>query len=319
MDNRLLGTTDLQVSRLGLGTVELGMPYGLGLPEPPDDDTCIRFLHQAFDAGITLVDTAAAYGRSEELIGRTFGGCNTRPVIATKVALRPAGSETRLHGTALKEHVEGSVRRSLERLRLPVLDLLQVHSADERFVDAEFLELAEDLTSRGLVRYWGASTYGEIAPLEVLEWPTVFRSLQVAYSLLDRRLDAEVLPRCRQQGVGVLFRSILLQGVLSDRWRTLPPRLAPLREAARSAAELAAQAGITLAELAVRFALHHPVADTVLFGSSRFDELQANLAAIAAGPLPADLLAAVATIQVNDPLLLHPGNWQLASPANPRG
>ncbi|MFA6109125.1 MAG: aldo/keto reductase [Candidatus Latescibacterota bacterium] len=319
METRLLGTTDLQVSRLGLGTVELGMPYGLGLPEPPDDDTCIRFLHQAYDAGITFVDTAAAYGRSEELIGRAFGGNSKRPVIATKVALRPAGSEARLHGTALKEHVEGSVRRSLARLQIPVLDLLQVHSADERFVDAEFLELAEDLTGRGLVRYWGASTYGETAPLEVLDWPVVFRSLQVAYNLLDRRLDAQVLPRCRQQGVGVLFRSVLLQGVLSDRWQTLPPRLAPLQEAARLAAALAAQAGLTLAELAVRFTLHHPVADTVLFGSSRFDELQANLAAVDAGPLPANLMAAVATIQVNDPLLLHPGNWHLQSSAIPRG
>jgi aryl-alcohol dehydrogenase-like predicted oxidoreductase len=69
----------------------------------------------------------------------------------------------------------------------------------------------------------------------------------------------------------------------------------------------------------VRFALHHPIADTVLFGSTSLEEMQANLAAIHAGPLPSDLLAAMTDIRVSDPLLLHPGNWLLPSPANPKG
>ncbi len=309
MERRRLGSTDLWVTPLALGTVELGMPYGLGLPAPPDDGTCIRFLRQAIDSGIGLLDTAAAYGRSEELIGRALTGLGQRPVVATKVSLRAAGGTTPLTGRALVAHVEASVCRSLRLLGTDSLDLLQLHSAEDTCVTDELLALAGDLTRRGWVRYWGVSTYGEAAPLEALGYPDRFRALQVAYNLLDRRLDDRVLPACARLGVGVIFRSVLLQGVLSDRWRQLPPHLAPLQTAAQAAAALAQQSGMTLAELAVRFALHHPHAHTVLFGSTSPAELAANLRAVAAGPLPADLAAAVRLVEVSDTDLLHPGNW----------
>jgi aryl-alcohol dehydrogenase-like predicted oxidoreductase len=309
MERRRLGSTDLWVTPLALGTVELGMPYGLGLPAPPDDDTCIGFLRQAIDGGIGLLDTAAAYGRSEELIGRALAGSGPRPVIATKVSLRAAGGATPLTGSALVTHVEASVSRSLRLLGLDSLDLLQLHSAEEACVTDGLLALMDDLTRRGWVRYWGVSTYGQAAPLEALGYPGYFRALQVAYSLLDRRLDDRVLPACGRLGVGVIFRSVLLQGVLSDRWRQLPPHLAPLQTAAQAAAALAQQSGMTLAELAVRFALHHPHAHTVLFGSTSPAELAANLKAAAAGPLPADVVTAIQRIVVSDTDLLHPGNW----------
>lgn len=310
MELRALGNTDLQISPLGLGTVQLGMPYGIGLPEPPPEPECIHFLRRAFAAGITFFDTAAAYGRSEELIGRAFAGSASRPVIATKVLLREPGSPTMLRGQALRQQVEASVRRSLQRLGIEAIDLLQIHSVENRFVGPEILELIEDLTRRGWVRYWGASTYGEEASLEVLAVPNHLRTLQVAYSALDRRLEKRVFPACRQQGTGLILRSIFLKGVLSERFIFLPPKLQPLRNAAMQLKRIAEEAGIALSELALRFAAYCPYAHVTLFGSTSFKELEANLAALAAGPLPPEVMAAVDVVEVPDQRLLDPRTWE---------
>ncbi|MFH1571137.1 MAG: aldo/keto reductase [Gemmatimonadota bacterium] len=318
MKYRPLGTTALQVSEAGLGTVELGMPYGLGLPSPPPDEEAIGLLRRALDLGVTYFDTAAAYGRSEELLGRAFAGLATRPVVATKVALREGPGGPLLTGAQLARHVESSVHRSLNRLQVHSLDLLQIHSADDAFVSEELLALMDRLGAAGLVRYWGASTYGLEAPLEALDQPGRLRAIQVAYSLLDRRLDRQILPRCRDLGVGVVIRSVFLQGVLSPRRRDLPPHLAPLRRAADEATTVAASLGIDLPALAVRFAAFESRGDVTLFGTASTAELDANLAALESGPLPAEAVAALRRIQVTDEGLLNPGNWAAAAlPSTP--
>ena len=124
----MLGRTDLEVSRVGLGTVEIGLPYGIGLPDPPPDDECIRLLHAALDRGITYFDTAAGYGRSEELVGKALSGMgSSRPVIATKVKLRASASGPELEGAELSEQVCNSVRESIATLGADSLDLVQVY------------------------------------------------------------------------------------------------------------------------------------------------------------------------------------------------
>ncbi|MEK7372878.1 MAG: aldo/keto reductase, partial [candidate division NC10 bacterium] len=107
-----LGTTDLTVSALGLGTVELGMPYGLGALSPPPDADCIYLLHWALDHGIGYFDTAAGYGRSEELLGKAFANRAGRPVIATKATIHRPGDGELLQGKALASHLENSVLRT---------------------------------------------------------------------------------------------------------------------------------------------------------------------------------------------------------------
>ena len=310
MEHRFLGTTELRVSPLGLGTVELGMPYGLGLPPPPPEADSIRLLHRAFDLGIHFFDTAAAYGRSEEVLGRAFAGSIARPVLATKVTLKDQPQGPLLQGAALRQHIEDSVQRSLRHLGRETLDLLQVHSAGDHFLSEELAAILKDLRERGWVRYWGASTYGQAAPVEVLDAGAGCGSLQVAYSLLDRTLEGEVFPRIHQQGMGLILRSIFLKGVLSERLETLPARLDPLRAAALQAHSLAAQAGLSLPALALRFAAYCPFADVTLFGTPSLQELEANIAAFAQGPLPPEVIARIQALQVQDVRLLNPGNWE---------
>jgi aryl-alcohol dehydrogenase-like predicted oxidoreductase len=129
MQTTRLGLTELKVSVLGLGTVELGMPYGLGRVAPPDDKDCIRLLQRAVDHGVSYIDTAAAYGRSEELIGRAFVSSRPRPVIATKVTLRDADG-TPWMGRRIGEEIRASIDRSRRLLGVDRLDLVQIHNAD---------------------------------------------------------------------------------------------------------------------------------------------------------------------------------------------
>jgi len=304
-----LGTTSLEVSRVGLGTVELGLPYEIGLPPPPEDADCIRLLRAAHEAGITYIDTAAAYGRSEELVGKAFAEVVDKPVLATKVGLKASAEATPFTGDALRRHLEESVAASLKALGVERLDLLQIHSVDEACFTDELMECMSRLQERGLVLNWGASTYGEVAPMQALGHPELMRTLQVAYSLLDRRMGERVLPRCKEMGVGRILRSVFLKGVLSDRARHLPAHLDRLRDVALKAEKVAGDLGISLPEMALRFAVFSPCADVTLFGTAREDEVRANLRAVEDGPLPADALAALDGLQVTDPELLNPSTW----------
>ena len=309
MEHVSLGSTSLEVSRVGLGTVELGLPYEIGLPAPPDDGECIRLLRAAHDAGITFIDTAAAYGRSEELVGKAFAEAAERPVVATKVGLKAGKDAGPFTGDALRRHLEKSVAASLKALAVERLDLLQIHSVDEGDFSEELLGSMSTLQDRGLVRYWGGSTYGEVAPQVALGHPELFRTLQVAYSLLDRRMGERVLPRCKELGVGRILRSVFLKGVLSDRARHLPSHLDRLRDAALEAEKVAGDLGIALPELALRFAVFSSHADVTLFGTASLEEVRANLKTVADGPLPADALDALDGLQMTDAELLNPATW----------
>ena len=303
-----LGSTQLQVSLLGLGTVELGMPYGLGQVTPPADDDCIRLLHHAVDHGICYIDTAAAYGRSEELIGRAFAG-RRRPVIATKVALRdPDG--TPWHGRRIVTGIEASIERSLRLLGTDALDLVQIHNDDAVVAgDPALREAMDTHLQSGEVRNWGASTYGRSAPLTVIDYGEPIRTLQVAYSVLDRRLEEDVFPACQRAGVGRVLRSVFLQGVLSERRHSLPEDLLPLRQAADAVARVADGLALPLAQVAMRFALFEAGAQVTLVGTADAAELEANIGAAQDGPLPPDAVAALRSIQVADERLLNPANW----------
>ena len=307
METRTLGSTDLRVSALGLGTVELGIPYGIGQPPPPDDDTCLRLLHRARDEGVTYIDTAPAYGRSEELVGRAFPG-GRDVVVATKVSLRD-DSGALLPPQLLSRAISDSVDRSRRRLSAETLDLLQIHNLGEGELGEALLAAMAEQVEAGHVRHWGVSTYGRLAPREALRHRRSIDVLQVAYSILDRTLEEEILPRCREQDVGLVVRSVFLQGVLSARRRDLGPRLEPLRRAADAAGRVADGLGIGLPDLALRFALHESRAHVTLVGTAHPDELDANLRALEAGPLSSDTLAQLRRIHLEDESLLNPGTW----------
>ncbi len=290
------------------------MAYGWDHQPPPPDHRAIGLIRRALELGINYIDTAAAYGRSESLVGRACAGLKCRPVIATKLSIRDADSARLLTGQALRQSVEQALRQSLQTLGLDVLELVQLHSLDTRFATPELLDLLAHYCQRGWVRYWGVTTYGEEAPLNALDHPELISALQVPYSALDRQMERKVFPRARAQGTGVVLRSVFLQGVLSHRLDSLPASLAGLSPLAAPLLRLARDAGMELAELALRFAAFASGAHSAIFGTTSVPELEANIRAVEAGPLPPDLVAAVRTIAVADSTLLNPGNWRLSKP-----
>ena len=308
MELRQLGDTEIHLSPLGLGTVEIGIPYGIGKPAPPPDEECIALLHRAVERGINYIDTASGYGRSEEIVGKAFADVDVPPVIATKVYLRAPQSPPPT-GDSLSTYVEESVQLSLKKLCTESLDVLQLHNALDEDLTPDVLEIMVDLQDRGLVKHLGATTYGEDAPVRVLELSDHFRILQIAYNVLDRRLEERIFPLAKKAGVGLVVRSVFLQGALSDRATTLPADLADLRNAVARVHEIASAAGISLTALALRYVAFNHDTYITLFGTTSFDELEANIAAYEQGPLPADVLEALNSIGQLDEYYLDAGNW----------
>ena len=169
MNYRRLGRTGLQVSEIGLGTVELGLDYGVpvaGEHLRPPEEHAARLLNQALDLGVNFIDTARAYGASEEIIGRALKGRRGEYILASKLA--PIREEGQSDGE-LAEQVKASIAESLRMLQTDVIDLLQLHWAPADVIaKGRVLAAAREAQRAGQVRFIGASTYGEEAPLAAL-------------------------------------------------------------------------------------------------------------------------------------------------------
>jgi aryl-alcohol dehydrogenase-like predicted oxidoreductase len=300
MDHRPLGRTGVTVSQLCLGAMMFGA-FG-----NPDHDESIRIIHRALDAGINFIDTADFYsaGESEEIVGKALaGGRRDDVVLATKVGL-PFGEEVNHRGTSrrwITEAVEGSLRR----LGTDWIDLYQIHRLDPATDVDETLGVLSDLVHAGKIRSFGAST---VPASEIVEAQWIaerrgrerFRTEQPPYSLLTRGIEHDVLPTCLRHGMGVLVYSPLAGGWLSGRYRkgeqisgpvaaarqrfaalydTTSPANAAKLEAADALGALADEAGMTLVQLAIAFAAHHPGVTSAIVGPRTMEHLESYLAA----------------------------------------
>jgi len=210
------------VSEISLGTVELGLDYGLdptGAGARPDEAAAARLLHQALDLGINYVDTARLYGVAEEIIGRALHGRRDEVILATKV---PLFADQGLSGDALRERVATAVHESLTALATDVIDIMMLHSVVAGAqVPPEIVEVLERFEQQGAIRVLGVSVYGEEQALAAIA-DGRYDCVQIAYSALDRRPERRVLGAAREHDVGLVVRSVLLKGVLTHRAQLLP-------------------------------------------------------------------------------------------------
>jgi aryl-alcohol dehydrogenase-like predicted oxidoreductase len=298
----------LAVSALSLGTVALGVDYGIAAPGEfgrPDDDDAIQLVRAALDRGITLIDTAPAYGDSERIVGRAVGR-EAGVLIATKVS-PPSPSDA---ASGVARIVAASLESSLRLLGRDVLDIVQIHNATRQMMDdGAVTEALVEARRRGLVRVLGASVYGEDAAMAVVR-AREYGVLQVALNVLDQRMLREVLPAAAAAGIGVIVRSAFLKGALTPKAQWLPEPLSALRDAATRARDvLAGGSWERLAEEAMRFCLSAPAAASVLTGARTVAELDAAVAAERAGPMDDRALAAAARLAMTDERLLNPSCW----------
>ncbi|MER5500143.1 MULTISPECIES: aldo/keto reductase [unclassified Streptomyces] len=296
MRYRTLGRTGIEVSVHCLGTMMFG---AIG---NPDHDDSARVIHAALDAGINFVDTADMYsaGESEEIVGKALKGRRDDVVLATKVHFRMGEGRNRSGNS--RRWIIRAVEDSLRRLRTDWIDLYQIHRPDENTDIEETLSALSDLVHQGKIRAFGCSTFPAEDLVEahhVAEKRGLLRlrTEQPPYSILARGIERSLLPVCERHGMGVLTWSPLAAGFLSGRYRrtrtvdmtTGRAALQPFRfdpelpenaakyEAVEQLAELAADLGRSLPELAVAFAATHPAVTSVIIGPRTTDQLEGLL------------------------------------------
>jgi aryl-alcohol dehydrogenase-like predicted oxidoreductase len=293
MEHVTLGRSGLRVSVLGLGTNAFGARAGR--------ETAIEMVHRALDAGVTLFDTANVYqdGLSETILGEAVRGRRDRCIIATKAGL-PIGAGPHDSGSS-RHHLERELAASLRRLGTDYVDLYQVHTFDPATPLEETLRALDDMVRAGKVRYIGCSNYAawEVAvALGVSRcngW-VPFASVQPSYSLADRWPEDEMVPMCLHQGVGLIAYLPLAGGILTGKYRhgeappagsraITQPRFARRLTADRLAladgvAALAAEAGLTPAQVALSWLIGRPAVSSAIAGATRVEQVEENLAAL---------------------------------------
>jgi 1-deoxyxylulose-5-phosphate synthase len=309
MRYRQLGRTGFKVSEISLGTVEIGMPYGIaenGAIPVPDEAAASGLLNDALDRGINFIDTARAYGESEAIIGRALRRRRKEYVLASKVLSR--------HGQKLSEDqtrdlTAASVRESLRLLQTDAVDLMMIHcGAGEVLPNPFVFDTLDVLKREGLIRTIGASVYGEEAALTAIEHGG-YDCLQIAHNVLDRRPESKVFARAQERGVGLIARSVLLKGALTGRYRYLPAALAGLKTTIGQVEALAARERMSLPELAYRYLVSQPMPHTALAGTGSVEELAEVIEFSSRGPLSETQMAEIRSIPMPDVYYLNPGNW----------
>ena len=309
MQYRTLGRTGVQVSTLALGAMNFGK---LGRTT---QDEATAVVDAALEAGINLIDTADAYsgGQSEEMVGKAVAGRRDDLVLATKATM-PMGEERNRRGSS-RRWLAVALEDSLRRLGVDHVDLYQIHRWDPTTSDEETLSALTDLQRSGKIRHFGSSTFPAYRVVQA-QWAAREHHLsryvteQPSYSILQRGVEAHVLPVTEQYGLGVMVWSPLASGWLSGAIRrgaeittsrstfmpqrfdiTIPSNRARL-DAVEQLAEVADEAGLTMIQLALGFVTAHPGVTSALIGPRTLDHLHAQLAA-ADTVLPADVLDAI--------------------------
>jgi aryl-alcohol dehydrogenase-like predicted oxidoreductase len=298
-----MGRTGLKVTELCLGTMTFGHQC--------DEPTSFAILNKAADRGLNFIDTADVYpvppspetaGRTEEIVGSWLKGKRDRFVLATKCRMR-VGREANDEGLS-RRHVLRACEDSLRRLGTDYIDLYQTHSPDPDTPMEETLRALDDLVRQGKVRYLGCSNYPAwMAALALGVSDRLhlarFDCVQPRYNLLFREIEAELLPLCRDQGLGVIAYNPLAGGFLSGRYRNpddVPPgshfslgktgelyRQRYWQHAQFEAVEALRRRfeprGQSLVTVAVAWVLAQPGITAAIVGASKPEQLDASLAA----------------------------------------
>ena len=297
MQQRYFGDSDLKCSTIGFGTWALGTTeYG-----EIDVDEASRALSEALDRGITLIDTAEAYGPyiSEEILGRALGSRRKEVVLVSKVGFVMDERNRIVGRRSTYEYVISRAEGCLRRLQTDWVDLLLIHWPDHDTPYDEPIRALEQLKADGKIRYYGVSNYSP-AMMAAAETAGHLAANQVGYHLFDRRVERSVLPYCRDHGIGFMAYGALAFGLLAGAftsdtefvdwdWRSrgmafgLPlfqreHFLRELRVVERLQA-FAAQRDRSVAQLAIAWVLSHPEVTVALVGVRNTRELEENILA----------------------------------------
>ena len=306
-----LGSRGPQVSTIGFGAWAIGgMNWG-----PTDDKVSIRALNEALDQGVTLIDTADVYGfgHSEELIAQVLSARGKgNVIIATKAGndFYFASKEDDAGYGAIRQnydpaYIEFAVEKSLKRLKVDAIDILQLHSPDLAILESdEPWNMLRKLKADGKILHAGFSiqSFKEEEQAHLLDrHHDIIDCIQVRYNLLEREAEKTLFPKALQYGIGVIIRIPLLFGFLTGkfdlnskfgeddhrRMNLSPEKLADyLKKLAKLDLLFKRYPDQSKAQVSLRFAISHPACHVAIPGAKTDRQVQDNCAASAFGPLP---------------------------------
>lgn len=306
MNTRRFGRTGWMVSDIGYGM------WGMGGWTGSEDAESLQSLQLAVDLGCNFFDTAWGYGagHSEGLLGQLVrANPGQRLYTATKIPPKnfkwPSRREYSLDDCFPPDHIEDYVDKSLRNLGLPSIDLIQFHTWEDSWVqDDRWAKKLDELKAQGLIQAVGIS----INRWEPWNGVQAVRSglvdaVQVIYNIFDQNPEDELFPACQEHDVAVIARVPFDEGTLTGTltrdsrwpvgdWRNsyfVAENLVPAVERADALKPIAAAAGLTMPDMALRFILNNPTVSTIIPGMRKLRHVEANIAAGNAGPLPADL------------------------------
>ena len=295
MEYRRLGNSGLQVSLAGLGCNNFGMRI--------DAEQTRAVVQCALDEGITLFDTADIYGnrgQSEEMLGKALGNRRHEIVLASKFGMAMGDGPYKIGGS--RRYIMAACEASLKRLCTDYIDLYQIHQPDPVTPEEETLSALDTLVRAGKVRYLGNSNYAgwQVANSSWIAksrgWAP-YVSAQNQYNLLDRSIEKELMPACREFGIGILPFFPLASGFLTGKYRkgeepAQGTRFAAMRRLAdpmlteanfamlERLDEFAGKHGHSLLELAVGWLATQPEISSVISGATSPDQVKQNAKAI---------------------------------------
>ncbi|BAC89558.1 aldo/keto reductase [Gloeobacter violaceus] len=293
METRRLGTNGPHITTIGFGAWAVDGPWQFGWG-PVDDRESAAAIRAALDAGVNWIDTAAVYGfgHSEKIVGEAVKGRRDEVFIATKCGL--LGGETKSPVRSLRpKSITAEADASLRRLGVDHIDLYQFHWPDVNTPVEDSWGAMVELVEAGKVRYAGVSNF-DVPLLEKILPIHPVTSLQPPYSLIKRGIEAELVPFCREHGIGIVVYSPMQAGLLTGKFD--PDRLAPddwRRRAAWFAPEnldrnlalvehlrpIAARYGKSVGQLAIAWVLRDTAVTSAIVGARRPDQVRENVEA----------------------------------------
>lgn len=298
-DLRQLGNSDLHLTPIGFGAWAIGggdWEFAWGAQE---DDDSVRTIERALDLGINWIDTAAIYGlgHSEEVVARALRNTSHKPLVFTKCSMRWNVEDRKIYRALDARSVREELEDSLRRLELETVDLYQVHWPNpEDQIEEGWQELAK-LKQEGKIRYIGVSNFS-VEQMKRVQKIAPITSAQPPYSLVNPKVQDEVLPFCLENNIGVINYSPMASGLLTgkmtaervaampaDDWRKRSPNFnEPKLGRNLKLAELLGQIGkqhqVEPGVVAIAWTLHNPAITAAIVGARRPDQVDGILPAM---------------------------------------
>ena len=295
---RQLGNSDMHLTAVGFGAWAIGggdWQFAWGHQE---DDESVEAIERSIELGINWIDTAAIYGlgHSEEVVARALQGVEKKPYVFTKCSMR-WDDKREIYRSLKAGSIREEVENSLTRLKVGVIDLYQIHWPQPEDEIEEGWEAMAKLQQEGLIRWMGVSNFN-VAQMKRVQAIAPITSLQPPYSLLNRKVEEEILPFCEQNNIGVINYSPMASGLLTgkmtaeriknmpqDDWRRkspnfLEPKLTRNLELVELLREIGASHNVEPGVVAIAWTLRNTAVTAAIVGARNGRQVEGTLAAV---------------------------------------